>query len=200
MSYILNKTFGKLLVIENAGRNKHGHKLYKCKCDCGTEKIVRADTLLSGKVSSCGCSRGNHKHGMSRTSTYQCWNAMLARCTNSNDSSYKDYGGRGIIVCKEWYKFENFYSDMGERPEGLSLERIDNNGNYEPNNCRWATRIEQQNNRRSNLILTLNGESHNITEWANKLKVNENSLRSRLSYGWTIEETLTLHLNQISVV
>jgi len=132
-----------------------------CKCDCGTERVVLACDLRSGKSKSCGCwqiDNPNLKHGHARrkrvTGTYQSWVTMVSRCTNPNTQNYKYYGGRGIAVCERWLGedgFNNFLADIGEKPKGLSLERENNNGNYEPGNCKWATKEEQANNQRSNV-------------------------------------------------
>jgi hypothetical protein len=128
--------------------------LWRCDCDCGTERLVLGDSLRQGRSTNCGCVRRANlirrltKHGMTRTRTYSAWCHMLQRCFNRNDKYYTDYGGRGISVCERWLTFTNFYADMGEAPEGMSLDRIDNNKSYGPANCRWATHAMQLANRR----------------------------------------------------
>ena len=127
---------------------------------------------------------------MVKTGTYVSWYGMKTRCFNKNYKDYKYYGGRGIKVCNSWMKFENFFEDMGERPEGKTLDRIDNNGNYCKENCYWATRKEQANNRRSNRYLTYKGKTQNVSEWAEELNINKNDISNRLNLGWKIERIL----------
>ena len=149
-----NRKFGRLTVIEMTKKRKNRHVIWKCVCDCGNEVFVASNNLLCGQTRSCGClqrelaSKNNTVHGMRKTRIYNSWAHMIDRCNNPNNAHFKDYGGRGISVYKRWYKFENFFADMGEMPDELTLERKNNNGNYEPKNCKWATRLEQQANTR----------------------------------------------------
>ena len=143
------------LTVVRRGDRINGRWFWVVKCDCGTEKQVRATHLSSGKTKSCGCKTSEliaseiSKHLMSDSTEYNIWTSMKSRCLNPNNDAYKHYGGRGITICDRWLsRFENFYSDMGKRPDGRSLDRINNDGNYEPSNCRWATYKQQRANSR----------------------------------------------------
>lgn len=156
---------------------------------------MRACDLKSGNTMSCGCYKSEQaaSHGMSDSSEYKIWDAMLQRCGNPKTQKYTAYGGRGITVCAEWSSFEQFYKDMGPRPsKDHSIDRIDNNGNYCKENCRWATRKEQQNNKRSNRMLTCKGETHTLTQWAAELGISLDGLRWRLKQGWSDEDAVTI--------
>lgn len=150
---LTGKKFGKIITLKDSGkRNICGNVIWKCKCECGNIKEIDSHSLLNGNTKSCGCST-NLKHGHTsnkgkNSKTYYCWASMKSRCLNKNHVRYKNYGGRGISICKEWLLFENFLSDMGEKPDGLSIDRINNNGNYKSSNCKWSTPKEQANNKR----------------------------------------------------
>lgn len=168
-----------------------------CRCECGGSADVSKYALKSGASVSCGCVRRERHttHGQSarghRTGTYSAWHGMLSRCTNPNHIAYRLYGARGVSVCARWRKFAAFYEDMGARPRGCTLDRIDNARGYEPGNCRWATAAEQARNTRRNNWLTLNGERLTLTDWCNRYGVNTGTVRARLRFGWSHEEALT---------
>lgn len=156
--------FGLLTILEKAPKIQNGKAMqsaFLCECQCGTKKIVAAYKLKSGRTSSCGClisvtaksnkgcpPRHGHSSGGKTTKTYQSWFAMIQRCENPKNKRFADWGGRGISVCDSWHKFDNFLSDMGERPEGMTIDRINVDGNYEKANCRWADRFQQAANKR----------------------------------------------------
>jgi len=154
---MVNKKFGRLIVIEQADA-RNGKKYWSCVCECGTFKDICGTHLRLKKIVSCGCyqkeiarvyqTKHGHNRRGKRSRAYRSWCHMLQRCNNLRDKDYKYYGGRGITVCKRWAKFENFLEDMGEPPGGLTLDRINNDGNYCKGNCRWATSLEQSRNRR----------------------------------------------------
>jgi hypothetical protein len=149
---ITGQRYGLLVALKRQGRDHRGIALWECICDCGGIVIVRLGNLRSGNSKSCGCFHSPRTHGQARknarTRSYRTWDAMIDRCRNPHSTSYYLYGGRGIAVCERWETFEGFFADMGEKPIGLSLDRTNNNGNYEKANCRWATSSQQNKNRR----------------------------------------------------
>lgn len=195
---LTNLKFDKWKVSHRVENGKNGSARWHCICECGKEKEIYTSSLTSGKSKSCGCS--NYKnlkitqptHGMTGTKIYEAWTHLRSRCKNSKDKNYKNYGGRGITVCKEWNKFENFqeWSNKHGFKDGLSIDRIDNNGNYEPSNCRWTTSKVQQNNTRHNRKLTIKGETKNFLEWCRFIKIDPKTMYYRLKNNWSDERLL----------
>jgi hypothetical protein len=165
--------------------------------ECGNKKEVETYCLTSGGTRSCGClsnevkSKRFTKHGKRHTRSYHIWLCMIQRCQNKNNPNYKDYGARGINVCEKWHKFEGFYEDMGEPEEKMTIHRIDNDKGYFLENCKWATRKEQANAKRTNRILEYNNEKLTVSQWADKLQINSRVILSRLRRKWTVEKALT---------
>jgi hypothetical protein len=198
---IIGKRFGLLEVREYTRSDLRSNRYYLCECDCGTVKEVRLDHMKRGSIASCRCAQREAvsasltKHGNARvghaTREYHTWQNMKARCTNPRDAGYRNYGARGIQVCGRWMdSFENFLDDMGHRPEGRSLDRIDVNGDYEPSNCRWATIRQQARNTTRNVRLTHNGKTQCVADWADELGIKRFTLMARLHRGWSIQQAL----------
>jgi hypothetical protein len=166
---------------------RHLLRRFLCKCDCGNEKIAFLKYLRNRSTTTCGCWE---KHGMTDSRVYHIWSSAIQRCSNPKNKRYSRYGGRGIKVCKRWLKFENFYKDMGDKPDGKSLERINNNKGYSPSNCRWATIKEQQNNMHSNRNITYKGITKTLSQWAEFKGINKSTLAKRISRGWSIKRAL----------
>ncbi len=205
MSDLLGKRFGKLVVVCSGIMDK-GKQYASCDCDCGKSGIFRVDHLRRGESQSCGCEglaalrkgwESRTKHGEcsrvnGKTAEWKVWNKMIARCRDSNDKAFPRYGGRGIKVCDRWLEYLNFISDMGRRPTaGHSIERKDNDGNYEPGNCRWATKQEQANNRRTNRLITANGITATLADWQRKTGIHQLTIRARLVRGWSEQRAVT---------
>lgn len=191
---LVGKKFYCLEVLSEYPDKKFGCKQYLCQCDCGNTIPVPATQFTTGRKKSCGCltNKGNPTHGKCRTGTYSSWRSMLGRCYRTTDPGYKNYGGRGISVCEKWHKFENFHADMGDRPEGMTLDRFpDQNGNYEPGNCRWATDIQQHRNIRRNRLVTFNGDTKPVSEWSELTGFGADTIAYRLNHGWSVERALT---------
>jgi len=201
---ITSQTFTDLTVVERGADDKSGNVRWICVCICGNETLTRGPELRQGSQTSCGCktirpdqsgkNSGTYVHGgeAKHPAEYAIWASMRERCYGVNTKAYPDYGGRGIYICERWQYFPNFYADMGDKPNGLSIDRIDNDGPYSPENCRWATRKEQARNKRSNRLITFNGETHCCVEWAEITGINRNVIDARLDkLGWTVEHALT---------
>lgn len=173
--------------------------MWLCVCDCGNEIVTRRGSLVGGQTNSCGCIRRELArakgvtHGHSKKREHLAWRTMLDRCYNPTEVGFHNYGGRGIGVCKRWRdSFEAFLADVGPRPSPAhSLDRIDNDGHYEPGNVRWATRVQQGRNRSTNRHLTLHGVTMAVCEWAERVGISREAIHNRLADGWSVERTLT---------
>ena len=194
---LTGRKFGKLTVISEA-KDLHGHLVWNCVCECGknNKKPIFGYALKHGIRTHCGCegrSRfSNRTHGKSETKLYKVWSSMKHRCLNPNDQYFFNYGGRGISVCKEWLSFEPFNEwAMGNGyAKGLTIERIDNDGNYFPENCTWIPKTEQSSNTRKCVMLTYGGKTMNLTRWAKELGVPFPLLQGRKKRGWSDEKTI----------
>lgn len=206
---LTGKKLGMLTPLKCVG-TRNAKALWLCRCDCGKETIVIGTNLRADRSrSSCGCMRSqwlsesSTTHGASKGKTkgkklpseYNTWFAMKQRCLSPSNPSFFRYGGRGIKVCERWLKFENFLSDMGARPCGTSLERINNDGDYEPPNCKWATLTEQANNRRNNRPIEYHGTTKNLLQWCRELNCSRGAIEFRLAHGITPEEAFETPCN-----
>jgi hypothetical protein len=199
---ITGQRFGKLTAIKEHHQGIQGRWHWLCKCDCGNKVIILGINLRNGNTKSCGClkseitakrNKDNSTHNLSKHTLYIVHRNMMQRCYNNSNTRYLDYGGRGITVYQEWHDLPSFYTWAltSGYEEHLTIDRIDNNGNYCPENCRWVTQQENQNNKRTNKYITYNGRVHTISEWSRILKIAYCTLYYRLSSNWTIEEALT---------
>lgn len=195
-TYMVGRVYGKLTVISfsHYHRQPSGKAVsyWSCSCACGGEKVVSRRELVRGDTVSCGCVAAAQKqHGMKGTPMYDSWKAMRKRCFDPKSNKWSRYGGRGITVCDRWAAFANFFADMGERPEGTTLDRIDNDGPYSPENCRWATKEEQANNKSTNVFVEWSGRRKTVSQWAREIDVDDKRLRKRLARR-PVEEALSL--------
>ncbi len=199
---LAGQRFGRL-VVKSFSHVSKKRRYWRCFCDCGNIKIAMVSNLRKGATNSCGCLRSEVTsklrpgiiHDMSRTGIYRIWKNMRERCRNFHNLRY---GGRGIKVCERWHKFENFLDDMGEQPAGLSIDRIDNDGNYEPGNCRWATPVEQNNNTSRKRLITLNGEIHTIADWERIQGFTKNTIGYRIRRGWSHKKAVFTPVKKIT--
>lgn len=193
------RRFNRLTVISETTRIHPKRPMYICLCDCGTMKNVEGRRLREGVVKSCGClSKETTKsrsttHGMTDSVEYKVWCGIKRRCLNKNDKRFQSYGGRGIKICDSWKNsFESFFSDMGYRPDGFSIERIDVNGDYEPKNCKWIKLSSQASNKRSNIRITYNNTTRILSEWSMLTGIKPGTISARLNRGWSIKKSLSI--------
>ena len=184
------------LTVLDVHMSKTGHTRWLCRCECGTTKDISAKHVVSAKTRSCGCLRADagkmkRTHFLTGNREYRAWAHAKSRCYNPNVPAFYRYGGRGVIMCERWKNsFEAFLEDMGKCPDGLTLDRIDNNGNYEPGNCRWIDMKTQSENRRSTRWIEFQGVTRTMSEWARFLGVKREALAYRLDQGWPTEKAL----------
>ena len=209
MRYIdlTGQTFNRLTVLKYAGPDAEGRSLWHCLCECGNKKTTKSSYLKKGRVKSCGCMSIDQKRNAAKSQSHplsrrnkpvarRCWQNMIARCTDINGKDWPNYGGRGITVCERWLEsFANFFEDMGDPDTGMTLDRIDANGPYSPENCRWATRKEQGNNRRNNRWLTVDGQTMTMAQWAEHAGISWATIQTRLSRGWGVDRAVTEAVN-----
>lgn len=195
----VGNVYGRLTVLSEGERAKSGTIKWNCICECGNTVSVRGDILRNGSTKSCKCLNNEiaiktfTKHGMSRTTTYRAFYNMLHRCYRKSHKNYDFYGGRGIKVCDRWVSsFDNFFADMGEKPDGMTLDRIDNDKDYSQDNCRWANSKEQSRNTSRNVNLNLNGKIQCREDWSNELGIPSNTIKSRINkLGWSVIKSMT---------
>jgi hypothetical protein len=190
--------YSSLTVISRAENSKDGKPRWLCRCECLKETIVWAKDLRGGYTSSCGCRKSERisasktTHGLSKTRAFKAYGHMIERCTNPDNIGWRNYGGRGITICDRWLiGVENFVEDMGEPEKGMSLDRIDNDLGYSPENCKWASRTEQNRNKRTNRLITFQGETRILAEWSEITGLLPEAIAQRLDRGWPLELALT---------
>lgn len=178
---LVGSRFGRLVVESISHRDRSRGAVWNALCDCGGKAKARTTALRSGHTQSCGCLRLERvsTHQMSSHPLFDVWRGMIDRCSNKRNHAWGNYGGKGIAVCDRWLEIKNFISDMGDRPDGYTLDRIDTNSDYEPKNCRWATWFVQQSNRGNNLFFEFNGMKMTLSQWARVLKINYHTLYRR---------------------
>lgn len=196
----VGQRFHRLTVLSEAPAVK-GRRAHRCCCDCGTERVVLAQHLVSGNTVSCGCYSRERSitHGMRNSPEYSCWRAMLKRCENPEHHAYGRYGGAGISVCDEWHSFEVFFADMGLRPSlRHTIERRQNDKGYEPGNCYWADWTTQERNRRNTRMLEYSGVSRPVADWAEIVGIPRPTILRRLDAGWSAEDALFRQVRRTS--
>ena len=195
------KRFGRLIVLRQESQGKLGGSLWVCECDCGRSRVFAAKGLVAGSTTSCGCAQRDAvtKHGLSYHPLYRIWTSMMARCHDSNNPAFKWYGGRGVEVCVQWRATpQQFFDDMGERPEGTSIDRIDGTGGYSKKNCRWATNVEQSNNRSNNRWFLFLGDVYNMKQLCKFLDVGYSAVSMRLHRGLSASKSFGVNAKEIN--
>jgi hypothetical protein len=191
--------FGRLTLISIL-QHENGRRNGVFQCDCGVVKEIRISHVQQGRTVSCCCARperarrmgqSTKRHGLKDSPEWSVWSSMRQRCNSPSHHAYANYGERGIMICERWSSFENFYADMGPRPSSAhSLDRVDNNGHYEPGNCRWATKLEQGANRRTSRPVEYKGVQMTLSEWARVTGIKRSTIAERLRRGWSIDSAL----------
>ncbi len=210
---LTGRRFDYLKVVEYAGNDNRGNSTWLCECECGNSKVISGYHLLRGDIKSCGCkahvftderkariSKAKTKHGLCNTRLYYIYDNMIKRCYNQSSEKYPNYGGRGITVCDEWKEDRTSFFEWAVRSgynDRLTIDRIDVNGNYCPQNCKWSTQEEQANNRTSNRYISCNGETHTIAEWSKLKNIPAPTLYARVYRGWSVEKTLNTPLKKL---
>lgn len=192
---LIGARFGRLVVLTKlTERDIYKKVVWHCRCDCGNEVDVNTKNLRTANTQSCGCLWRERisTHGMRNTRIYRIWTSMKSRC----NSDIPNYGGKGIGVCKRWLKFENFYADMGDPPDGLTLDRKNNSKGYSPANCRWADKMTQTLNRTNTKFLTFKGETLCVSHWARRLGIRQDTLSWRIRSGWPVKKALTTPIKE----
>jgi hypothetical protein len=199
---LVGARFGLLTVTRRIANNASGSAVWECLCDCGSVRAHAGTSLRTGRLKSCGCASPRFTkerlttHGKSRTRTYKIWAGMIARCSLPSKKSHL-YFGKGIRVCERWQKFDDFYADMGDAPDGLTIERIDGSADYSPDNCCWATRKTQANNTTRNKVIHYAGEKKTVAQWAEYLGIKPNTLLYRFRRGWSAERALNVTIRRM---
>ncbi len=187
-------------IVKELKNDRYGNRQMLCECACGNQKAVALSKLTSGNTKSCGCFKSdlrtqeNTIHGMAGSNLYKVWASMKQRCSNPHDKSFNDYGSRGIKVCRQWLDFKAFYkwAIANGYQKGLTLERLDNNGDYDPSNCTWVPKAKQSGNRRNSRMISFHGETKTLSEWSRCLGLNREMLKYRLNQGWDVEKAFTI--------
>lgn len=194
MELAVGDKYNNWTLVEFAHKDKYRNLYWFCRCDCGTAKISQVSKIVSGSTKSCGClqKKAMTTHGDTNTRTFESWNSMKQRCLNEKCKDYPSYGGRGVKVHKPWiHDYSQFKSDMGERPLKTSIDRIDVNGSYTPENCQWSTRSEQQRNKTNTKRFDWQGKNYTVSELGDMYSLTNKQIMHRLGAGWDLKKTLS---------